>query len=61
MTKLKINQNNLKKLIERDTGLVVEKQPKKLLYKGVTETKLGDYLDSDSTYHNWSRSCDVGH
>ena len=54
-------QDSITKLVEKNTGLTVEKQPKKLLYKGIKETKLKDYLDSNPTYHNWSRSCDVGH
>jgi len=32
-----------------------------LSYHGKKNIKLGEYLDSDAKYHNWSRSCDVGH
>lgn len=45
---------------EAESSVVVEEAPKKLLYEGKNEIKLPDYLDSDPSYHNWSRACDVG-
>lgn len=41
--------------------VVVEKDKKKMLHKGRDKICLQDYLDSNPAFHNWSRSCDVGH
>ncbi len=36
-----------------------EREP--LSYHGEKDIDLGEYLNRDAKYHNWSRSCDVGH
>ncbi|MDI6738441.1 MAG: hypothetical protein QME12_08100, partial [Nanoarchaeota archaeon] len=46
---------------DAEPSVVVEEAPRKLLYEGSEEIKLPDYLDTDPSYHNWSRACDVGH
>ncbi|MBU2497011.1 MAG: hypothetical protein KJ767_03050 [Nanoarchaeota archaeon] len=38
-----------------------EQEREEILYKGQYKVRLQEYLDSDPKYHNWSRSCDVGH
>ncbi|MBU2589159.1 MAG: hypothetical protein KKB39_00170 [Nanoarchaeota archaeon] len=58
-----MEKSDLGKKVDKDsiTGLVVESDKKEMLYKGKKTIALKDYLDSDLTFHNWSRSCDVGH
>ena len=50
-----------KTVLDKGRILEVLETPRKMRYTTGNQINLKEYLDTDSTYHTWSRACDAGH